>query len=546
LKPANVMVGRFGEVYVLDWGLCRVSGTPDDLPTEDEEPEVVAGEALKIRTARGALVGTPIYMSPEQASGKPDSIGPYSDQFGLGLILYELVTLELAFPDSTLQKVLERITQARKAEPSDEADLPRELGAIIDKATALRPKDRYASVRDLATDLRRYLRGKQTEALPDNALRSARRWVRGHSERVVLVAILLLVGIVGLAAWRAHQRRLAASQAQVEALERKEADDALMVALTERAERISSHFLWYEAEVEGLAGAASFALLNGTSSGEPRYRPEDFAKAETAPPDLKFSAHYGGKISPSWPVYRMAPDADAALAEEQSGRLGGLRPWFIDMFRAGPESTSSPADEEERRARLLAHAVPIEWAYLALESTGLIVAFPGSRAARWTDGFDPRARSWYQAAKDAASRGRLRLWSTPYVDLLARGLVITCTRATLNADGSLQAVVALDLGFDDVAKRYLTPGGSAPFRRAVLLDKTGQVVLANDAPALAPGEEFSPRPYRHAKVLEAIKAGPTHGLMRVSDPTAGSLRVAWHRLGTLEWTLVVEALEAGR
>jgi eukaryotic-like serine/threonine-protein kinase len=539
LKPANVMVGRFGEVYVLDWGLCHVSGTPDDRPTREAEPEVLSDEAAKFRTAQGSLVGTPVYMSPEQASGNPETIGPFSDQFALGLILFELICLELAFPGRSVVAVLERAAQARKAEPPDEADFPLELAAIVDKATALRPAKRYASVRDLAADLRRYQRGKETEALPDNAFRRARRWLRGHYEVVVSLSVLLLVTSLTVAAWRAHQRQLAASRARVETLEVEKADDVLLNALGKRTQRVTEHFLWFQTELEGLSGAVSYVLRSGTPTSEPRYRPEDFESKTAAPPDVAYSEHYGAKISPSWPVFRIAPGADPARADEQLKRVMGLRPRLIDLFRTGPEGPPRASSEEERQARLIAHAVPVEWAEIALESTGVIVTFPGTKGVGWGDDYDPRVRPWYRETKAAAQRGRVRHWTAPYADLMAGGLVISCTRGILHPDGSLRAVVALDLSLDHVAKLYLEPGESEPFTSAALLDSEGRVMLVSGASTPDLSVPFAPKPYRYREVVDAIKEGRQRGLLRVNP--ARSVRVAWQHLGLLEWTLVVEA-----
>jgi serine/threonine-protein kinase len=99
LKPANVMLGDFGEVYVLDWGVARVAGVPDP-----SGGGAISGEETTdlARTQEGALVGTPGFMVPEQARGEVDAIGPASDVYALGVMLFELLVLEPLYRGDTL------------------------------------------------------------------------------------------------------------------------------------------------------------------------------------------------------------------------------------------------------------------------------------------------------------------------------------------------------------------------------------------------------------------------------------------------------------
>src|SRR6185503_15060564 len=106
-----------------------------------------------------------------------------SDQYAMGLILQECVTLRRAVGGTTLQEILTKAKEAKR-DPIDvgkkHGHLPKEIEAIVSKATCLRPEDRYPSIRALADDVRRYLRNEAVEALPDNGLRKASRWVSKH------------------------------------------------------------------------------------------------------------------------------------------------------------------------------------------------------------------------------------------------------------------------------------------------------------------------------------------------------------------------------
>jgi serine/threonine protein kinase len=164
LKPSNIMLGPYGETLVLDWGLAKRLDANDpgaeaggDAPSPSPSPEDL--------TAAGAVLGTPRYMSPEQARGQP--VGPASDFFNLGLILYTILTGKLAFdragPEGTdpLEVVRDAtVLPPRRQDPS----LPRALEAICLKALSARPEDRYGSARALAEDIEHWLADEPVSA----------------------------------------------------------------------------------------------------------------------------------------------------------------------------------------------------------------------------------------------------------------------------------------------------------------------------------------------------------------------------------------------
>jgi PAS domain S-box-containing protein len=153
LKGDNVILGNFGEVIVLDWGLAKLIGQADELETGPFQ-ELAAGAANAGLTVQGEVVGTPAYMAPEQAEGRLDEIDQRTDVFGLGALLYEILTGQPPFAGSNTLEVLNKAIQRNAALPHDLwAEVPAALEAICLKAMAKDPRQRYSSAVDLAQEV---------------------------------------------------------------------------------------------------------------------------------------------------------------------------------------------------------------------------------------------------------------------------------------------------------------------------------------------------------------------------------------------------------
>jgi serine/threonine-protein kinase len=157
IKPGNVMLGDFGEVYVLDWGLAKLTTSPDD---DDAVEEPKRESVLAGATVRGTTMGTPGYMAPEQVRG--ESVDARTDVYALGAILFELLALQPLHTHGPQQAMLTSTLLGADARPSARAphlDVPPELDAICVRATALDPQDRFGSARELVTAIERFLDG---------------------------------------------------------------------------------------------------------------------------------------------------------------------------------------------------------------------------------------------------------------------------------------------------------------------------------------------------------------------------------------------------
>ena len=299
LKPANVMVGRFGEVYVVDWGLARVLGREDlhDLrlaaaPAKEGETDELRASGLY--TMDGDIIGTPVYMSPEQANPRLGTLGPQADVYALGAVLYELLagTPPYLRPgESKDPRVVVALLEGGPPRPV--ADLARgvspELVAICEKAMERAPERRYPDMLSLAEDLRAYLEGRVVGAYEAGLLAECKKWVarnRGLAASLTAAAVLALVGLLGVIFVQARANQAILRLSDVKRLRDQMAEaDALWPALPgklpemerwmEGAERLVETLPVHEA---ALADLRRQATSSAEADGSVRYR---FADGET-------------------------------------------------------------------------------------------------------------------------------------------------------------------------------------------------------------------------------------------------------------------------
>jgi formylglycine-generating enzyme required for sulfatase activity len=218
LKPANVMVGKFGEVYVMDWGLAKVVGRADarDLrvrplaPADDSTLQSVRSEepaadpTTPLETMDGTVLGTPAYMSPEQASGDVAAMDARSDVYALGAMLYHLLAGQAPYQEEGETLSAHRLWQKiARMPPRPLATLapstPRDLVAIVERAMARAMAERYPSVTAFAEDLRAYVEGRVVGAYETGSWAELRKWVGRNQGLAASLAAAVLILVVGVA-----------------------------------------------------------------------------------------------------------------------------------------------------------------------------------------------------------------------------------------------------------------------------------------------------------------------------------------------------------
>jgi WD40 repeat protein/tRNA A-37 threonylcarbamoyl transferase component Bud32 len=279
LKPANVLVGAFGETVVIDWGLAKNLRAPGNgelgVELEDEAGELTADDGGRSLTVAGAVLGTPCYMPPEQAGGQP--LDERADVYALGAMLYEVLAGEPPYhrgatPAAVLAGPPPPVETRQPAIPPD-------LAAIVRKAMACEPGDRYPSAREMALDLRQFQTGRLVSAHVYSSGMLLGRWLRRYRAPVTVAAaalvILAAVGAVSVdrvVTERDVARRRTAQLvlAQARSMLERDATQALAWLRTypeDGADRAEVRRLAIEAEGRGVARHVQNGVLTFTADG---------------------------------------------------------------------------------------------------------------------------------------------------------------------------------------------------------------------------------------------------------------------------------------
>jgi serine/threonine-protein kinase len=283
LKPGNIMLGKYGETLIVDWGLAKAVGRAE-APADLGETTLWPGSADSDRAATrmGTALGTPAFMSPEQAAGKLDQLGPASDIYSLGATFYMLLTGQAPF-DGDAGEILRRVQQGEFPPPRQvKPGVPPALEGICLKAMAKRPQDRYRTPLELAEDIERWLADEPVSAHRDPLPARCGRWARRHRMLVAGLAAAALVAVVSLSV--ATVLLSAANQREVEAREQaqRNGEEAEREGARAQANFLLAKKRGEEAERESARARANFQLARDAVeeyctkvSDDPRLKEKD-------------------------------------------------------------------------------------------------------------------------------------------------------------------------------------------------------------------------------------------------------------------------------
>ncbi len=546
IKPANIMIGKFGAIYVMDWGIARPFG--EDVP--DDRYDELAGESPPSRTSEpdvtraGMVVGSLQYMSPEQARGENSTLDGKSDQYALGLLLHELISLRPAYgtvgevPDAEVHKRVAHgdrpLLEMIDGKP---ARVPRELRAIVVKATELHPKRRYNNVRELADDVRRYMRGEEVIAWPDGPLDKLLRFIGRHRRATLTAFLVVLVAAAAALGWSRYR----SAQSELSVRERGAELTALYSDIARQAHRIDGDLFRMERALEGLASAAEWAIVGPEPSGEATrvYFDEEFKDPARRPPDFTKQTAYRWPVSVQWPVVELAPGVDREAVMPLIRRLAPLRQHMLAMVVAaavGDQMLPSPA---EANAIMLQRKSLIDFTYIDTPE-GIHMVWPGIDAL--PPGYDVRVASFYTMS---ANKHGTR-WGAPYIDSSTDSagddLVLPCTRGLWSPSGTFLGVAGVEMTVTKMVETSMVVPDRR-VRRASLVTPKGDVIVdSRDAnkrfkPSLK-DEAVDLAPFDLPAIASAIRAGE-QGL-RETTREGTPIAVAFVRLDAIGWYFVVE------
>ncbi|MHC5078886.1 MAG: protein kinase domain-containing protein [Planctomycetota bacterium] len=202
LKPENIMVGHFGQVFVMDWGLAKVLGKGEpEGPRDSEVQKAKPASHDPLLSSDGTVLGTPAYMSPEQADGRLEIVDTLSDIYSLGAILYEILTLEMPVEGLTSGEVLYMVVEGKIRRPrvrTPEREIPKELESICLKAMAKERGKRYRTVPALIEDIHAYLDRRPVSAYRYGRVDRLLLWIQRHPTFSLVGSVTTILLVIGL------------------------------------------------------------------------------------------------------------------------------------------------------------------------------------------------------------------------------------------------------------------------------------------------------------------------------------------------------------
>ena len=494
LKPENIMLGKNGEVYVMDWGIACPDGT----------------------CRKNNLEGTPCYMAPE--CFQDGFANPRTDVFALGMILNEIVTLRKPVSGEDPKEVITKI-RTGQFEPSTPAD-PRlkispALRAIIEKARAVDPRERYGSAKKLAADIRHYLFNEEVSAYPDSPVRKFMRFLGRHWLLMFITALTVVaLGATGVS-FTLYKQIRAEMIEQARSEFRGDRDHALgrllarVIGVSRTLDRQITNL---EHDLTAITVNA-LTLLNAdirVSADGPVYSRTMLSQGKV-PPTMAMAPGFGYEIDIDNIVYHVAPGPKPKTPEKRVRQLSMLRPQFLRALIESRQFTLTEHNLPLLKRQLLASGAPLVDIYMGFRD-GLFVRYPCSKIL--PEDFDHRRRPWYRERMNSSRIAAVTMWGSPYLSVDG-DVVLPCTLPMIDTRGNFHGVAALDVSVVKLVKSLRNMGGKGKYlREKTIVDADGFVVISSDEEFIGKskhndgriGQKDNRVRYRDAQLFERIKS----------------------------------------
>lgn len=471
LKPLNIMIGPYNEVYVMDWGIAKTVEV--DKSTFGDKTVLVGHEEVDDddKTKMGQVMGTPAYMSPEQAEGEHDILDHRSDLYALGLILFELVTFHRAINGKSTDEVMMKARRGQIDPPpayKKQADAQEELLAIVKKATQYMPEDRYPTVADFSDDIRRFIHGEAIKARPESRKQKVMRWVTQHKKAAVNIVGASIMGSFALIVVLLFMQMQTMRETQSEDFKTNQ----FITAVSNKAQKMDSQFLKYEGILEGVAIGAKNLLNQGNRDKTDYYTNETILLPGKGPEDYKFSDVYGLSLSVDYHAYTLSPRISEYYVKSTLERLNPIRHSFKSLMLKSFKEDIAPGDTDAAHDIILNKGLPIAWSYIGLEE-GIHASYPGKSG--YPEAFDTRQRPWYRSSINSKGIN----WLDPYIGVGGQGMLLPCTTPLFDNDGQFIGVAGIDLTLDHVKKKMMSLIGVDGLEQTYLVNDKAKVVVAS-------------------------------------------------------------------
>ena len=519
LKPENIMVGAFEDVYVMDWGVATPIGKQID-PFEEEVLQEASMdiESLGFETSYGQIIGTPRYMAPEQAMGNSEDIGAPSDQYAIGMMLYEMVTLKIARPGKTVLSLLD-MAQRGYLPWGDLKEVDPRLVAIMRKATSIKPDERYVSTRLLAQDLRRFLRDQSVSALTESPLMRRWRRIRKHPTQLALgISILSTIGaIITIGSlWSALSTAF-------ESARHDRVTTMLLNQINTQTQSLDLSFADVQRRVQRLA--VRLESLHTLSSA---LLVEEACLDYTVLDDhLSAKTHWAYEnqlISIEKPVCLVPNSVEMKRTGKGLWLASAMTPYIKQEFFDQQDSADFWSEDYRHT---------IQWSYVGFED-GVLLNFPG--VGQFGEDYDPRQRPWYTFGKDMTEPS----CGEPYPDASGTGYLLPCNQRVMTSDGELLGVVGLDFLVDSVLGQ-LEKNKPNDVQTMYLLDRNGDVLFSSldkgvDVDTLKASDHNRSKEkvrFSESRVVAAVQKKQHQGIL-----DGGRNVYVFARMQFVPWTLV--------